>query len=306
METRPFDILIIGAGPAGLTAAIYTAWLGLKTLVMESSIPGGKAWTAPMIENFPGFDEGIRGSELAEKMQRQAERLGAELVTSQEVVGLDLSGTVKRVLTRKQTYYGTAVIVATGTQKRKLHVAGEQEFAGRGVSYCAVCDGPFFRRTKVAVIGNGNEAAIEALSLADIVEQVLLIHDGDLKVEGTILSRLRDKPKIETLQGKVAAITGDQTVGAIKIQTGPDTIEREVKGVFIALGSVPLTTIVRNAGVAMDSNGCLMIDRQQRTNVEGVFAAGDCTCGGMQVVTAAGEGAVAAMRASRYVRSKAR
>ncbi|XHH08885.1 MAG: NAD(P)/FAD-dependent oxidoreductase [Candidatus Bathyarchaeia archaeon] len=306
MQTKPYEILVIGAGPAGLTAAIYTAWLGLKTLVLESGIAGGKAWTAPMIENFPGFDEGIKGSDLAEKMQRQTERLGAEVVTSQEVVGLELSGDVKRVSTRKQTYDASVVVLAMGTQKRKLHVPGEEDFLGRGVSYCAVCDGPFFRGAKVAVVGNGNEAALEALSLAEITESVLFVYEGDLEIEGKLLSRLKSKPKIETLQGKVTAITGEHTVKAVKIQTDAGISEQQVKGVFIALGSVPLTAIVRNAGVAMDSNGCIMVDRQQRTNIEGVFAAGDCTCGGMQVVTAAGEGAMAAMRASGYLRRKER
>jgi thioredoxin reductase (NADPH) len=283
VQSRTCDVLIIGAGPAGLTAAVYTAWLGLKTVVLESGVAGGKAWTAPMIENFPGFDVGIKGSDLAERMQRQAARLGAEIFTSEEVVGLNLDGDKKQVSTRKQLCYATAVILATGTQKRKLHVSGEAEFLGRGVSYCAICDGPFFRSSKVAVVGNSNETAVEALSLSEIAEHVLLVHEGDLKIEGTILGRLKDKPAIETGDGEV---------------------EQAVKGVFIALGSVPLTAIVRNAGIALDANGCIMVDRQQRTNVAGVFAAGDCTCGGMQVVTAAGEGAVAAMRASRYVRSK--
>lgn len=304
MQSRTCDVLIIGAGPAGLTAAVYTAWLGLKTVVLESGVAGGKAWTAPMIENFPGFDVGIKGSDLAERMQRQAARLGAEIFTSEEVVGLNLDGDKKQVSTRKQLCYATAVILATGTQKRKLHVSGEAEFLGRGVSYCAICDGPFFRSSKVAVVGNSNETAVEALSLSEIAEHVLLVHEGDLKIEGTLLGRLKDKPAIETLQGKVTAILGAQTVKAVKIQTGDGEVEQAVKGVFIALGSVPLTAIVRNAGIALDANGCIMVDRQQRTNVAGVFAAGDCTCGGMQVVTAAGEGAVAAMRASRYVRSK--
>lgn len=306
MQTHHYDILIVGAGPAGLTAAIYAAWLGLKTLVLESAVAGGKAWTAPRIENFPGFDEGITGVDLAEKMRRQAERLGAEIVINEEVVGLELASQTKHVATRKQVYDASAVILATGTQKRKLHVPGEAEFLGRGVSYCAVCDGPFFRHSNVAVVGGSHEAVVEALSLTDMVEHVLLIHEDELEVEGALLDRLRGKPKIETLQGKVTAIKGDKTVKALEIQTVSASIERDVKGVFIALGSVPLTAIVRNAGVNMDRNGCLMVDRQQRTSLEGVFAAGDCTCGGMQIVTASGEGAMAAMRASGYLRRKER
>jgi thioredoxin reductase (NADPH) len=298
MQNEIYDILIIGAGPAGLTAAIYTSWLGLKTLVLESGIAGGKEWTAPLVENYPGFDDGVKGSALIEHMQRQATRFGAEIVTSEEVVGLELNGVIKHVLTRKQTYDASVVILATGTQKRKLGVPGEEVFLGRGVSYCAVCDGPFFRHATVAVVGNDNEAVVEALSLAEIAENVFLVHDGELKIGGTLLERLQTKPTIKTLKGKVTAITGEKTVKYLHIQTENATIEQDVKGVFIALGSVPLTVIVRNAGVSMDAKGCLLVDRQQRTNIEGVFAAGDCTCGGMQIVTAAGEGAMAAMRAS--------
>ena len=136
--------------------------------------------------------------------------------------------------------------------------------------------------------------------------QFFLVYDGELKIEGTLLNRLWDKPKIQTMQGKVTAIIGEKTVKYIQMQTDAATVEQEVKGVFIALGSVPLTAIVRNAGVNMDANGCLKVDRRQRTNVKGVFAAGDCTCGGMQIVTAAGEGAMAAMRASGYFRRKGR
>ena len=305
LSAQNCDILIIGAGPAGLTAAIYSAWLGLKTVVLDSGIVGGRAWLSPKIENFPGFEEGIKGSELVEKMNRQALRFGAEIVTSQEVVGMDILGDEKQVQTRKQSYLAKAVIVATGTQRRKLQVAGEADFLGRGVSYCAVCDGPFFRKRSVAVVGNSEEAAIEALNLSEIAEHVLVVsHEGDLKVEGTLLERLTGKSNIEILNGKVTAINGTQIVNAIKVldQKTQAESEKQVKGVFIALGSVPLTAIVKNAGVTVDKNGCLQVDRQQKTNIEGVYAAGDCTCGGMQVVTAAGEGAMAAMRASAYVR----
>ncbi len=304
-QTQKCDILIIGAGPAGLTAAIYSSWLGLKTVVLDAGIAGGRAWLAPKIENFPGFEEGIKGSELIEKMHKQAVRFGAEIVTSEEVVDMNLLGEEKQVSTRKQTYTASAVIVATGTHRRKLQVPGEADFLGRGVSYCAVCDGPFFRKKAVAVIGISEEAAFEAINLSEIVERVFLVpHEGDLKVEGTLLERLKGKSNIEILNGKVTAILGSQIVNAIKVQDvkTKTEAEKEVKGVFIALGSVPLTAIVKTAGITLDRNGCLLVDRQQKTNVEGVFAAGDCTCGGMQVVTAAGEGAMAAMRASAYVR----
>lgn len=301
------DILIVGAGPAGLTAAIYASWLGLKTLVLESGNIGGKAWLAPKIENYPGFQASIKGSELAENMSQQATRFGAELIPNEEVIGLELRDKIKRVVTRKQSYEASAVILATGTQKKKLRVAGESEFLGMGVSYCAVCDGPFFRNSSVVVVGNGEEAAVDALFLADIAQEVAVVSQNkELNIEGALISRLKSKPNVEIIKGQVQEIIGEKTVRAVKIQefdTQRD-LRKDVKGVFVAIGGVPMTAIVKNAGVAMDSNGCLTVDRQQRTNVEGVFAAGDCTCGGMQVVTAAGEGASAAMKASAYARKR--
>jgi thioredoxin reductase (NADPH) len=299
------DVIIIGAGPAGLTAAIYSAWLGLKTTVLESGIVGGRAWLAPKIENFPGFPEGIKGNELVDKMRMQAERFKTEFQLDQEVVSIEKQDTIKRVITRKQTYEAPALIIATGTQRRKLRVEGETEFLGRGLSYCAVCDGPFFRRKDVAVVGNGEEAAIDALALSDIASKVTIVsQENQLAIEGKLLERLKNKANVEFVMGKVTEIVGDQVVKAIKIAdsaTQP-SFERQVKGVFVALGGVPLTAIVHKAGIVTDRNGCLTIDRHQQTNLEGIFAAGDCTCGGMQVVTAAGEGAMAAMKASAYVR----
>ena len=207
--------------------------------------------------------------------------------------------------TRKQTYQAPVLIIATGTQRRKLHVTGETEFLGRGVSYCAVCDGPLFKNRAVAVVGNGEEAAIDALALADLASKVTIVsQEPDLAIEGALIDRLREKPNVEIVLGKVTQIIGEQIVEAVRIQDYKTQLEteREVRGVFVALGGVPLTAIVQNAGINTDRNGCLTVDRQQKTNVEGVFAAGDCTCGGMQVVTAAGEGAMAAMKASAYVR----
>ncbi len=304
-QTQTTDIIIIGAGPAGLTAAIYSAWLGLKTTLLETGITGGRAFTAPKIENFPGFPEGIKGSELVERMTQQAQRFKAEFKTDEEVVGLDVKGDLKKVTTRKQTYQTKALIIATGTQRRKLRVPGETEFIGRGVSYCATCDGPFFRKRNVAVVGNGEEAAIDALSLADLANNVTIVsQEENLAIEGALLDRLKTKANVEVVKGKLTAVVGEQVVRVIKYLdfSSQKEVEREVKGVFVALGGVPLTAIVQNAGITTDRNGCLTVDRIQQTNMTGVFAAGDCTCGGMQVVTAAGEGAMAAMKASAYIR----
>jgi thioredoxin reductase (NADPH) len=304
-ENQKIDVLIIGGGPAGLTAAIYTSWLGLKTVVLESGIIGGRAWLAPQIENFPGFEFGIKGSELVEKIRLQTLRFGAEIRDNEEVIGLDLKGEVKRVVSRKQTYEAHAVIIATGTQRRKLLVPGETDFIGRGVSYCVTCDGPFFKHATVAIIGNGEEAAIDALFLSDIANNVLIVtNEQELDISGTLIDRLRNKLNVEIIKGKITRIVGEHVVKTIKILDFDTQLEaeREVKGVFVSLGGVPLTAIVKNAGVATDRNGCLIVDRQLKTSIEGVFAAGDCTCGGMQVVTAAGEGAMAAMLASAHVR----
>ena len=304
-ENQKIDVLIIGTGPAGLTAAIYTSWLGLKTVVLESGIVGGRAWLAPQIENFPGFELGIKGSELVEKMRLQALRFHAEIREDEEVIGLELKGEVKLVVSRKHTYEAHAVIIATGTQRRKLLVPGETDFIGRGVSYCVTCDGPFFKHATVIVVGNGEEAAIDALFLSDIANKVMLVtNKPELEISGTLIDRLRNKPNVEVIKGKITKIVGEQIVKAAKIlDFGTQLeVEKDAKGVFVSLGGVPLTAIVRSAGVATDRTGCLTVDRQQRTSIEGVFAAGDCTCGGMQAVTAAGEGAMAAMRASSYVR----
>ncbi len=294
----------MGAGPAGLTAAIYAAWLGLKTVVLEGGIAGGRAWLAPKIENFPGFPGGIKGRELVEKMNAQAAGFGAEFRVDENVVGIEL-GDAKRVVSRKKTYEAPVLIVATGTQRRKLLVAGENEFLGGGVSYCAICDGPFFRKKEVAVVGNGEEAAADALTLAELASKVTVVsQENSLNMEGMLLERLKAKANVEIVMGKVTEIKGEKIVKSIAlIDFGTQKKgELEVKGVFIALGGVPLTAIVQKAGLATDRNGCLTVNRNQQTNVEGVFAAGDCTCGGMQVVTAAGEGAMAAMKASAYVR----
>jgi thioredoxin reductase (NADPH) len=304
-QKQKVDVLIIGSGPAGLTAGIYSAWVGLKTIILESGIIGGRAWLAPKIENFPGFDEGIKGSALMDKMSQQAIHLGAEIRPSQEVVNMDLKSNPKVISTQTTVYEALTVIIATGTQRKKLRVPGEEKYIGRGVSYCAICDGPFFKKAKVAVIGNSEEAFSEAVYLADLASEVIVVTQNlEKEVDKKLLNRLQDKPNIEIINGKMIAIQGNHVVEKIKIEKKEKekNFEREVKGIFVALGGVPMTEMTKEAGIDLDQSGCLLVNRRQKTNITGVFAAGDCTCGGMQIVTAAGEGAMAAMSALAYLR----
>jgi thioredoxin reductase (NADPH) len=303
--TNNYDVAVVGAGPAGLSAAIYTAWLGLRTIVLEGRIPGGRTIEAPRIENFPGFPNGVEGVKLSQKMAKQAKRLGACVKMTEEITNMELDGVVKTVFTRRAAYSVSAVIIATGTQRRKLTVQGEAELLGRGVSYCTICDGPFFRNAAVAVVGHSEEAVIDALFLADIAKNVLLVtHGQSLEVSGALRRRLVNRKNVEVVDGTVEAILGEAVVTSIRIAQSKDgtSSDKEVNGVFISLGGVPMTEIVKKAGVNTDQRGCIVVDRAQRTNLDGVYAAGDCTCGGMQVVTAAGEGAMAGMRAAAYVK----
>ncbi|MEM3816098.1 MAG: FAD-dependent oxidoreductase [Candidatus Bathyarchaeia archaeon] len=303
MKGDYYDVIIIGGGPAGLTAAIYASRTGLKTLVLEENVPGGRALEAPLIENFPGFPDGISGAELVERMLKQAERFGAEMRFPEEVLDMDLSKSIKTVATRRGKYYGYSIIITTGTQRKKLTVPGEVEFLGRGVSYCAVCDAPFFRDKIVAVIGLNNEALEDALYISGFASKVIVISHGEkAAVEEGLLQQAREKQNIEFIDARVKSINGDIYVNSITIMDQTGIAEIPVDGVFIVLGSVPVTSIVKRAGIMVDERGCIKVDRSQSTNIEGVFAAGDCTCGGMQVATAVGEGAMAALQAYRYVK----
>ena len=305
MVAEPSDIMVIGGGPAGLTAAIYSSRLGMKTLLFEGKLLGGRAAEAPAVWNFPGFPEGITGVELVDLMAKQAGKFGAETRLSEEVVDLNLDGKAKRVTTRSGTHGGLGIIIATGTQRKKILVPGETEFLGRGVSYCAVCDGPLFKGRSVAVIGSGNEAFEDALYLSSVSEKVFLVtHSGRIEAEKALVDECDEKANIEFIEARVKSISGDRFVESItvtELETGREE-EIPVDGVFVSVGGVPMTNLVKKAGIAVDERGCIKVDRRQSTNVEGVYAAGDCTCGGMQIITAAGEGAMAAIQAYRYVK----
>jgi len=299
---KSYDAIIIGSGPAGLTAALYLGRAGQKCVILEKEFPGGYTAKIAEIENYPGYEE-ISGFDLTAIMQKQAEKFGAELVYPVEVIEMDLKGETKRVKTRDEVYEAPVVIIAVGVARKKLKVPGAREFLGKGVSYCATCDGNFFKGRKVAVIGADNEAADEALHLAELAEKVTLIPHKQIEIVDSVHARLKAKPNIEMLPvTQIKEIVGDELVTGLKISRDEADHVLPLDGVFIALGSTPINDLIVNSGGQADDRGCLLTDRNQRMNLDGVFAAGDCTCGGMQIVTAAGEGAVAGMRSAAVIR----
>lgn len=300
--SEAYDVIIIGSGPAGLTAALYLGRAGQKCVILEKEFPGGYTAKIAHIENYPGY-ETISGFDLTNVMVKQAEKFGATLVYPVEVVDIELKGDVKRVRTRDQVYEAHAVVIGIGVARKKLEVPGAKEFLGKGVSYCATCDGNFFKGRKVAVVGSEDEAAEEALHLAELAEKVTLVPNKPLDIVAAVMNRLKSKPNVEIYPTcKIDSVVGDELVTGLKIvQDGTEKV-LPLEGVFIAMGSTPISSLILKAGGHTDDRGCLITDRHQRMNLEGVFAAGDCTCGGMQIVTAAGEGAVAGMRAAAFVR----
>ncbi len=299
-----FDVVIIGAGPAGLSAGINAARAGLRTLILEAEDFSGKTTGASTYENYPGFPEGIMAAELLKRMQKQASQFGAVIRYHEKATRIDLKHKLKKVTTSKTMYQSSALVIATGTQRRKLNVPGEIELVGKGVSYCRACDGPFFKGLKVAIVGFAKDAVRDALLLSEMAKDVLLItQGGEINVQDVLRKELLKKKNVKVIRGQVVAILGEHVVKSIRIKlASKQELLEQVDGVFVSLGKTPATGIFEGAGVEVDERGCIKIDRWQRTNIEGAFAAGDCTCGGMQVATAAGEGAMASLRALAYIR----
>ncbi|AVX19464.1 MULTISPECIES: thioredoxin-disulfide reductase [Carboxydocella] len=304
MANTVYDIIIIGGGPAGLTAALYGARSNLKVLVIEKMMPGGQAAITESIENYPGFPQGIAGFELGMKLHEQAGRFGAEMVV-EEVVELQLAGQPKVVKTTQNTYEAKAVILATGAKNRALGCPGEEQFRGRGVSYCATCDGAFFTGKKVVVVGGGNSAVEEAVYLTKFAEKVTIIHRRDtLRADKVVQEKAFNEPKIDFLWNKVVVeITGQDQVTGVVVQ---DTVTGEkstvaTDGVFVFVGMEPQTALVAGQ-VELTEDGYIRADESTATNLPGVFAAGDVRKKPLrQVVTAVADGAVAAMAAEKYV-----
>jgi thioredoxin reductase (NADPH) len=299
------DIVIIGSGPAGLTAAIYAGRALRKPLVIAGQDVGGQPASYDDIENYPGFPDGTTGPELVASMQRQAERFGAELVLD-TVIEVDFACHPFRLRTYSDAVEARAVIIATGTSHRKLGVPGEQEFVGRGVSYCATCDAFFYRGKTVAVVGGGNSAIQEALVLTRFAEKVYIIHRRSImRADSLLVDRALNHPKIEVLwTTMVDRIEGDQVVTSLRLCSASDgekVRELPLDGVFIYVGTTPNTEFLKDS-VRRDERGHIIVDAFGRTSVPGVFAAGDCRKDVIeQVVVAAGSGAVAATVAVEHL-----
>jgi len=299
-----YDTIILGSGPAGWTAAIYTGRARLSTLVLAGNDMGGQVARTDHVENYPGFPEGISGGELSQLMQQQAERFGVQ-VELDVATAVDLSTRPFRVTTYGGTHEARALIVATGASPRNLGVPGEQELTGRGVSYCATCDGFFYRGKKVVVVGGGNSALEEAIFLTRFAERVYVVHRREqLRADAIVQERVRANDKIElVLAHTVARILGEQTVTGIELChcDSDDRHTLAVDGVFVYIGMVPNTAFLQGQ-LELNEWGYIVTDGAQHTNVDGVFAAGDVQELYLpQVATAVGSGARAAMEADKYL-----
>ncbi len=301
-----WDLIIVGAGPAGMTSAIYGARYGMKTLLLEGKVAGGAQATSPGIENYPGFTF-ISGMELADKMKEHALKSGAIIKEITEVTKISRDEAAKEftIVTKRGEFKAKAVILAMGGEYRKLGVPGEKEYSGRGVSYCATCDGPLFRGKTVVVVGGGNTAVTEALYLSDLAEKTYLVHRRDrLRAEQVLQDQILSS-NVEILWDTVVKeIKGEQLVTHIVVENVKTGEQREIKvdGVFMALGIVPSSDLAKDMGVELNDYGEIITDKKQRTNIPGVYAAGDVTNTMKQVVVAAGNGAIAADTAYEYVR----
>ena len=303
-KNHVYDMIVIGGGPAGYTAALYAARAGLDTLVLERLSAGGQMALTHQIDNYPGFEEGIDGFTLADKMKKQAERFGATSKTA-EVVRLELTVEPKRIETASGTFFGRTVVLATGANPRELGVEKESELVGRGVAYCAACDGMFYRGKTVVVVGGGNTAAADALLLSRIAEKVILVHRRDtLRATKVYHEPLMQAENVEFRWNSTvkellheAKITG---VRLSDVNTGEEsTIACE--GVFVSIGRKPATEFLGDQ-VNLDENGYVVAGEDTKTNIPGVFAVGDMRTKELrQIVTAVADGAVAVHEAEKYL-----
>ena len=301
---RKYQLIIVGGGPAGLTAGLYSARGGLKVLLIEKEVIGGQIANADRVDNYPGFPEGISGFELARLIHQQATNHGLETMSG-EVTGLTSRYGSNIVNTAEGDFIAQAVIIAGGSQFRKLEVPGEGEFLGKGVSYCATCDGPLFRDKAVAVVGGGDTAVTDALSLSKFASSVKVVHRrNQLRASKVLQRKAQTNPKIEFIWDNVVTeVKGKEKLTDLVLKnTKNDTISLvAVDGVFVAIGLVPNTEYLRGV-LPLDEGGYIITTELMETTVPGIFAAGDIRHNSVkQVIVAAGDGAVAALSAERFI-----
>ncbi|MDD5431870.1 MAG: thioredoxin-disulfide reductase [Candidatus Omnitrophica bacterium] len=300
-----YDLIIIGAGPAGLTAALYAGRSRLNTLVLEKISVGGRILMSETIENFPGFFETVSTEELIRRMKGQVESLGIK-IEMDEVVDIDCK--TKTIKTTSAEYSAKAIIIATGAHPRKLQVPGEEKLTGRGVSYCATCDAPFYKEKKVVVVGGGNTVAEEAIYLTRFAKEVSIIHRrNELRASAILQERLQNNKQINfVLNNVVIEILGSNRVEGVKIKD-VETFEEKIfpcDGVFVYIGYSPETHFLRGK-LKMDESGFIIADHDLTTSEEGIFVCGDCRKKSLyQVITACGDGATAADSAYKFIASK--
>lgn len=299
-----YDIIVVGGGPGGYTAALYAARAGLSTLVIEKYSIGGQMALTPHIDNYPGFPEGVDGYTLGEQMRQGAERFGAQTLLA-EVTALDLSPQPKLIHTSEGTYTAKAVILATGASPRLLGIPQEEELTGSGVSYCAHCDGMFYRDKTVVVVGGGNTAVADALTLSRIANKVILVHRRDtLRATKIYHDTLLNTPNVEIhWNSAVTALQGEFALSGVVItnlQTGTDT-QIPCQGLFVSIGRSPASELVKGQ-LQLDEGGYILTDSSMQTNIPGVYAIGDVRNTPLrQIVTAVSDGAIAAASAEHYL-----
>jgi len=300
-----YDAMIIGGGPAGLTSGIYMARSMLKTLLIEKETLGGQALTTDLIENYPGFPKGISGLELAKLWVEQARNFRLDIALPCEAIFIEKQNRLKKVITSSGDYLTKVIIIATGAHPARLNIPREKELQGKGISYCATCDGPLFKDKVVLVVGGGDAAIEEALLLSKFASKVIVVHRRDkLKATQILQARAFKNPKIEFLwNSNVAEILGRAKVEGVIVR---DKISRELRkipvtGIFVYIGTIPNSNFVKNI-LHLDEKGYIITDEKLETSVEGIFAAGDVRKSPLkQVTTAVGEGALAAISAQKYL-----
>ena len=299
-----YEIIIIGSGPAGYTAGVYTSRAKLNTLLISGSLPGGQLMTTSEVENYPGFPNGIFGPELMMNMRQQAERFGAKLLDD-EVVEVDFKKRPFGIRTHGQEFRSESVVICTGASPRKLGLRAEQEFAGKGISYCATCDGPFFKGEDIAVVGGGDTAIEEATFLTKFGKSVKIIHRKDfLRASKILQEKAFENPKIDFVWDNVVSdISGNKKINSISVRNLKTGEERKIPvgGLFVAIGHEPNTSIFKGQ-LELDDRGYIVLTKNTRTSVEGVFAAGDVhDYRYRQAITAGGFGCMAALDVEKWL-----